>query len=715
MRRSPIATITSLALVAGAFAFAPATATPPGPLDAAVSALDPSACDATDPGHCLFPFPSDFHTVEDDATDTGRRVDFSILAMPRNNAGKPVDPAEWNRQDGFSPGTPMLSVVPGLDLARSWGVHELPADQQPNLTDLSRYLWDDAPVVVLDTVTGERHPIFTELDMHGGATEGARTLQLRPTVNLAEGRRYVVALRGMLDADGDAIAPSPAFLAQRDGEASERFGRMFAELAEAGVARDELYLAWDFTVASEMGIAGRALSIRDEAFAELGDTDLADLVVQGEAPAWEVTAVEENPQSDTLRRVHLTVDVPNFLVGLVTAHTPGHTNDTPQVRAPVGGRFSYAADDVRFEHPLRNAVEPTMTVPFTCDVPATATAEDPAVVSYYGHGLVGSRTQYQGSSGEVLRGMNVQYCSMEWIGLSMGDLPAIGLTLADISNFPVQADRGVQGMLAQLFMGRLLLHEDGPVTDPAFHDADGNPLFDNTSLVYDGNSQGGIMGGALTALSPDFTRAVLGATGMNYSTLLQRSVDWEGLYGEPFYAAYADTYDRQAGIALIQMLWDRFESNGYAHHTASDPYPNTPAHSVLLHSAWSDHQVTTLTAEIQARTYGASVLQTALRPGRHYAADPFFAMRQLDTGPSGEVLPHVGSALVFFDSGNPNPPLSNTPSDEGGDPHSHPRTDELSGVQRLHFLTTGEVIDVHAGQPYYTTRCAFPDDAHPAC
>ena len=39
------------------------------------------------------------------------------------------------------------------------------------------------------------------------------------------------------------------------------------------------------------------------------------------------------------------------------------------------------------------------------------------------------------------------------------------------------------------------------------------------------------MGGALTALSVDLTRSVLGVTGMNYSTLLNRSSDWEGPRG----------------------------------------------------------------------------------------------------------------------------------------------------------------------------------------
>ena len=40
------------------------------------------------------------------------------------------------------------------------------------------------------------------------------------------------------------------------------------------------------------------------------------------------------------------------------------------------------------------------------------------------------------------------------------------------------------------------------------------------------------MGGALTAVAPDFDRAVLGVPGMNYSTLLQRSVDFDTVRGD---------------------------------------------------------------------------------------------------------------------------------------------------------------------------------------
>ena len=48
-------------------------------------------------------------------------------------------------------------------------------------------------------------------------------------------------------------------------------------------------------------------------------------------------------------------------------------------------------------------------------------------------------------------------------------------------------------------------------------------------VVYDGNSQGGILGGVLVAVSPDVKRGVLGVTAMNYSILLNRSVDFTAL------------------------------------------------------------------------------------------------------------------------------------------------------------------------------------------
>ena len=121
-------------------------------------------------------------------------------------------------------------------------------------------------------------------------------------------------------------------------------------------------------------------------------------------------------------------------------------------------------------------------------------------------------------------------------------------------------------------------------------------------VFFDGNSQGGIMGGAATAVSNDWTRAVLGVTGMNYSTLLQRSVDFDE-YAAIMYAAYPDPLEQQQLLGLLQMLWDRGETERLrpAPHR-SGATTAREAHSVVLTIAYGDHQVANVTADNIART-----------------------------------------------------------------------------------------------------------------
>src|SRR5258705_2352725 len=165
-----------------------------------------AACDPIDPSACMLPFPNDFFTKADRSTPTGRRVAFDLTSMPRNVAGKPIDPTDWNRADGFSPGSQITTYVPGLDLAKTGGVP---------ITDIGAYSDSGAPVVVIDAASARRWPIWTELDQ----SVDYPTLLIRPAKNFREGHRYIVALRAMKDAQGNAIAAGSGFKAFRDGTA----------------------------------------------------------------------------------------------------------------------------------------------------------------------------------------------------------------------------------------------------------------------------------------------------------------------------------------------------------------------------------------------------------------------------------------------------------------------------------------------------------------
>jgi hypothetical protein len=184
---------------------------------------------------------------------------------------------------------------------------------------------------------------------------------------------------------------------------------------------------------------------------------------------------------------------------------------------------------------------------------------------------------------------------------------------------------------------------------------------------------------------------------MNYSLLLQRSTDF-ALYQTILNPSYANELHPLV-LALAQMLWDRSDPNGYARHITNDPLPNTPAHKVLLHLAFGDHQVANVATEIEARTIGASIAWPAITPGRHSDVNPYSGIPHIPS------YPFDGSALVVWDSGAATPPITNTPPGTGFDPHSDPRKSPQARQQKSDFLqhVGGAVTDVCGGVP-----CVIP-------
>ena len=312
----------------------------------------------------------------------------------------------------------------------------------------------------------------------------------------------------------------------------------------------------------------------------------------------------------------------------------------------------------------------------------------------YGHGLLGSPLDSRDSAQGQLKTLATQkgftVCGTYWIGLSAAnggeDTAQAATAIQDLSKFGAITDRLQQGMLNALFLGRAMVAADGFRAHPAFAGA-----FEASGrLFYDGNSQGGIEGGALTAVAPDFDRAVLGVPGMNYSTLLARSVDFSP-FRTVLDGAYTDPLDRSLIYSLLSNLWDRGEANGYAAHMTAKPLPNTPPHAVLLNVALGDHQVAPVTADVMARTIGARAWDK-LDPGRSADVTPFYAIPRLTA------FPFSGSALVVFDSGpvtaanpqgTPLPPAANVPPAAGQDPHEFPRRTQETRDMKDQFLRIG--------------------------
>ena len=789
-------------------------------LQSAMTQTELRGCDFLETSYCLFPWPNDFYTTADSSTDTGRRINLNLLGMPKNLAGMPLRPDEWNRNDGFSPGQMLVTYVPGLDTAAS-GIG--------NVTDIEASLQADAPILIIDAETGERHPIWVEIDASetaqslcdapasifgtaelvsgelglddvlsslndviAGLGEGCTlTLQpilaalgdgldatllpnnalkvdppallMRPARNFKDGHRYIVAMRNLKNADGQTIEAPDGFRVFRDRYSSDlepvnarrdHMEDIIARLQRQGVERDSLYLAWDFTVASTRNLAGRLLEMRDTALTQLGDA----------APAYEITEVTDFEGGASIRRIKGRYTVPNFLTvpdGLCDNLVPplsqnliDYCAELNAISDQLGGNdlpglgdlLDTASDATSLlielgqlplsrlyyaqpgdELPQINPLQPTQEFRFQCEIPRTAVGSfddadtwvRAATPTLYGHGLLGGMGEVGGGSTARLREQNFMHCAIDWIGMASRDVPTVLTFLLDMSNFPTLPDRVQQGIVNWHFLTRLLNHPQGFAASPAFQTADGRPVFSTEKVVYDGNSQGGIIGGVVVATSTDITRGSLGVPGMNYSTLLRRSVDFDA-YGALLYLSYPNSFDQSFILSFIQMLWDRGENNGYANHLRKPDaftalgHP-TPDHEVILSVAFGDHQVADVTPKVMSRTWDGAVHLPGIEPERSDSVSPFAGIRRAIPG-------ERGSVMVFWDIGPLNPenennpgtgvaPPTNIPPREGRDPHSDPRAEVAGGIQRQAFLLEDRYLNVCGPRPCFARGYVSADVA----
>ncbi len=655
---------------------------------AAASAKAPAVdCQPFAATPCLLPFPSDLFTRPDATTPTGLRVALPEAALPVNASGKRISAAPYDRDDGFSPGSALIVHVPGLDTAKAFT-----RTGSVGVLDMSRAFAADAPIVVIDESTGQRQLIFTQLDANT-SSPAATNLMILPGREYTDGHTYVVALRHLRTASGATIKAPAWFAKLRDNRPltgaertqRARYVRIFAALKRAGIARSSLYEAWDFTVASEKNLTSRLLSIRNNAFAQLGDHDLATGKVVGRAPAFTVTG--DTSLTPQLNDVQGTFQVPCYL-------------QTCGASATTGFHYSSEALDALPTQIPGNVA----TAGFECIVPTSATPLDPARISLYGHGLLGSRSEVTDSWVQALAvDDNMAFCATDWWGLAAGDEAFDASAIANLNLFPVAVDRLQQGVLNMLFLGRLMDNPQGFASSPAFQSG-GQPVIDTSNLYYDGNSQGGIEGGLTTAVSPDFRRAVLGVTGIDYGNLLvQRSTDFA-----PFKSilgtSYPDPSLYPVLLDLIDQLWDRGDPEGYAAQMTSHPLPDTPSHVVLMQIAYGDFQVSMYAGAAEARTIGAEAYEPALSPDRSRDRNLFYGI------PAIARLPYRGSAIEIWDSGPGRvqpPPAANVPPTAGPDnidPHENPRDTPAAQQQISDFLApNGSVVDVCGGQPCHTS------------
>lgn len=583
-------------------------------------------CDFLIDERCVLPYPSSHFLAADASTPTGVRVRYPADGLPANTSGKHIDPTDWNTLDGFSPGPVILALFPDTGHAV-----DLDASDAPFHTSYARSLEADSPTVLLAAASGERVVHFAEMDRQSAPDDiQNKALIIRPGTRLDNASRYVVAIRDLVDTEGTPIAPRLAFRALRDGvdtatlrticgaacataidQRRPVFEDVFARLENAGVDRDDLLLAWDFSTASTSALTDWIVAVRDQAFA-LG------------TPSFTVTGVDNGNgagrNANIYARISGTFQAPLFM-----------TADAPASRLNL-------VDGV----PRQNGYA---TVPFVVDVPHFAVnaggAPRPVRPTLWGHGLLGNRGQVGSLSvlannfGFVIGGVDMQ-------GMSDQDtVPGILPAIADYSLFHNIPERLHQGFLNHLLLGRLMLDPVlGFNSHPAFAFGEpATPIIDTTEVYYSGGSQGGIFGAAIMSIAEDFKRGFLAVPGSNYSTLLHRSIDFN-----PFLAAsrlsYPNRLDEQLILALNQQLWDRAEPQGYMDHLLAGTLSDPPVpHEVLLHMATYDSEVSNVSTEIMVRSLGIPQVAPAARS--------YFQIPEMEAPFDGSAFVEVDPMLGF--------------------------------------------------------------------
>jgi hypothetical protein len=485
--------------------------------------------------------------------------------------------------------------------------------------------------------------------------EGERSLMIRPVVRLADNRRYIVAVRHVVDAAGAPIAPSPAFAALRDGghfaDASiERrralYADIFSRLAAAGVDRGDLQIAWDYSTASRENNTRTMLAVRDAALAVVGEA----------GPAYTITSVVENPNPHIRRRILGTMHAPLFL-----------DEATPD------GKMVFDAAGA----PMQNGFA---DYPFLVQIPNSATHGTPAAILQNGHGLLGKKEEGQdGYIATICDEKNFVEIAVDLTGFAEADVtPILTSITGNVGAFAHVVERQQQGMVNQLLAMRMM--KGSFYKDPMVQFA-GVSAIDPTHVYYRGDSQGGIMGTTYMAITTDVTRGLLGEPGMPYNLLLNRSKDFDPFFGL-LKSATDSFFEVQLLLGAVQMLWDRSEPDGYAPYITDNPLPNTPSHHVLLNVAIGDHQVTPLGAHIIARAIGARNLKPVNRE--------IFAVDDADG-------PFDGNGMTEWDFGLPPAPLTNVPMSAGEDPHDKVRQLPSAIDQTDTFLRSGVVQNYCGG------------------
>ena len=604
----------------------------------------PAECNPLGGQGCLLPWPSMIYTKADATSSTGYRLDLPRDGMPMNADGIIIEPDVFNRWDGFSAIAPMLAMFPT-------GVS---AEGLPTWKNPDESLAPTSPIVLVNIETGERVPLFAEVDQNT-VDITKRALIIRPLARLRPSSHYAVGIRNTVKAaDGSPLERPEAFAALADGEdfSHPRFAtlektapQMFAALEAAGLPKTDLVLAWDFVTVSDEFLRSDLTAMREQALPAIGENG-ASLTF---------TATPQTNTATTYKRYLGTFKTPDFL-------TNGEADSSVLRRDASGKPIAMGMRDARFA-----AVIPACV--------ATAALPRPTIV--FGHGLFGSAEEYL--SDDFVLQLAQDHCFVvvagDIIGLTSRQLALAPLAVNDLNRGPQIVEKLAQSVIDFIALESVAR---GPMAAAPEFQYNGQRVIDPSRTYYLGGSLGGIMGNTFMAYDPNITKGVLAVPGGNWSMLFERSTAWHLLMGAA-QGAYEDPELYQLNLAMsLGMGFEPYDPMTTAAHVTKDPLFGNPAKNILIWYAVGDCLVTNIATEMVAREMGLQMTAPTVKT-------PW--------GITTSEAPLANGITIYDEKPSPMPADTNVPPKEDNGTHSGVNKNPANLRQVQRFLLEDVVVD----------------------
>ncbi len=502
------------------------------------------------PDVAMYPFPSDFYTVDDPDSHTGR-----VLSVPAEALPGDLVPETFEGIDGWPRAPVMLAWFDG-------GVD--PASL-PDPRDEAASIADDSPAFLVREDTWERIPVLVELDANA-TTVRTQALILRAHQALEPNTGYVVIIRDKLESmDGGPLQATEAFRALRDGidtdsdevEAQrEDFAVVNKAIAEQGLSPDEVVLAWSFHTRSREQVVTPLLSMTDQMMAAtLGNYQ-----------------VDSDEFVDESRLIRGTIEAPNFI--------------------GPDGTIVVDENDEAVQQGVRD-------VPFLVTVPQTVDETRPTVL--YGHGFFSHMDEPTWSSLQgLIQPSRVTMVSTNFIGFNEDDQFEAFSILTDLNRTDEITAMQMQSEAHFVVLARMVKEQMAGVLTENRGNGD-FPVMDADQVLYMGISNGGTQGLTIMSVAPNIDRGILVVPGGGLIHFLQRASQWLTM-GPMLAVKFADDLDFQLGSAMMQTHLDPFDSINFVDHLVSPRFDGRDPVKIVIHEAVEDAQVNNMVTHWIART-----------------------------------------------------------------------------------------------------------------